>query len=212
MIRLGLILAAGCIAFLLWPQIDLWASSLFYVDGFYLKDHPLARFIYRATIISTALFGGGLLALLIYESLGGREWVRRKVLAYLLLALAVGPGLIVNELFKNHFGRARPSQIVQFGGDKRFTPVLIPADQCERNCSFSSGHAAAAFYFVALAPLFRGRRRYAVLAAALAWGWIVGLARIVQGGHFLSDVYCSMVVDLLTAGILYYLFFERVRR
>ena len=203
-------LLLGCMLLALFPQIDLQISSYFYKDGFYLKNEPFAHFIYKATIITTATFGIGALLLLIVELITKKEWIKKRVLLYLLAVLALGPGLIVNELFKNHFGRARPSQIAEFGGTKKFTPALLPTDQCKKNCSFSSGHAAAAFYFLALVPLAR-KRKLAILTLALAWGWIVGMVRIIQGGHFFSDVYCSMVVDILVVWLLYHLFFERKR-
>ncbi|MRJ02117.1 MAG: phosphatase PAP2 family protein [Epsilonproteobacteria bacterium] len=211
MVLTALILASLCPLFLLYPEIDLAVSSLFYKGGFYLKDHPLALALYKATIWLTASIAVTLLFLLTVSLVTGREIVSRRVLLYLLSTLILGPGLIVNVGLKNQMGRARPSQTTYFGGSKSFTPALVVADQCERNCSFTSGHAAAAFYLLAWVPLFSGPRRWIVLAVALLWGWAVGIGRIVQGGHFLSDVFCSMVIDLLVAGGLYYLFFERRR-
>jgi lipid A 4'-phosphatase len=112
----------------------------------------------------------------------------RRVGAYLLLSLALGPGLIVNVLLKDNWGRARPSHLVEFGGKSRYTSPLLPTDQCLDNCSFSSGHAALAFWLVSFAllapPAWRGR----AMAVALGFGLAVGLVRIAQGGHFLSDV------------------------
>ena len=210
MIRLALLLSLGCLFFLFFPQIDIATSSLFYHHGFYLKKSLFARFIYEATIVTTALFAIATLSLLLLQLVTKKRLVDTMVLIYLLATLAIGPGLVVNELFKNHFGRARPSQITTFGGTKAFTPALVPTDQCKKNCSFSSGHAAAAFYFVALFPLVR-RKRVALLLALL-WGWTVGFVRIIQGGHFLSDVYCSMVVDILVAGVLYWLLIENPRK
>ncbi len=207
--RLFLVLLAGCALFYLFPQIDLWFSALFYEGGFYLKDSFLAKAIYKTTIWITAGFALGTLLLLVVEWLLKKEWVAKRVLTYLLLVLLLGPGLIVNVLFKNHFGRARPSQIEAFGGTKHFTPALVITDQCQKNCSFSSGHAAAAFYFLAFVPLLGGRSKRFALLTALAWGSLVGMVRIVQGGHFLSDVYCSAVVVWGVSVLVHYLMFER---
>jgi lipid A 4'-phosphatase len=107
------------------------------------------------------------------------------MLAFLILSLALGPGLLVNEVFKAESGRARPGQVEQFGGEKSFTPVFQPADQCTRNCSFVSGHAAMGFYLIGLAWVRQDRRW---LWLGIAAGALVGAARILQGGHFLSDV------------------------
>ena len=204
-----LILFIPCIIFYLYPDIDLKVSSLFYSDGFYLKDTLFARFIYRATMVAVALFAVSTLFLLSVELITKREWVKKSVLIYLLLVLAIGPGLIVNEILKNHFGRARPSHIVEFGGDKKFTPAMVVTNQCEKNCSFSSGHAAAAFYFIALSFVAKTKRVKRVLFwLAILWGSLVGFVRIIQGGHFLSDVYCSFFVVYLTSYLLYKIYLK----
>ncbi|BAF70220.1 phosphatase PAP2 family protein [Nitratiruptor sp. SB155-2] len=208
--RIAFLLIAGCFIFWFFPQIDLWFSSLFFKNGvFFLKNHLILRIIYKATMILITLFTLSLALLLLIETVTKKEWVSKKILIYLLLVLLLGPGLVVNVVFKNHFGRARPSQVEQFAGTKKFTPALQIANQCKKNCSFSSGHAAAAFYFLALIPLFHGRKRRIVAALAIIWGSVVGLVRIAQGGHFLSDVYCSAVVVYLVTIFLHYLLFER---
>ena len=70
-----------------------------------------------------------------------------------LLGLIVGPvigcGLIANLYFKDTWGRARPINIQEFGGDKIYTQAFVKSDQCERNCSWISGEASAAFSFIA---------------------------------------------------------------
>ena len=209
-IALALVGISICILLALFPKIDLYVSGLFFENGrFFLKHLFIVQLIYHLAIYLVALFGIGVLCLLIVEILLKKEWIKKRVLIYLILVLAVGPGLIVNELFKNHFGRARPSQIEQFGGTKKFTPALLPAHQCPKNCSFSSGHAAAAFYFLALVPLVRPNRRKLVATLVIIWGTVVGLVRIVQGGHFLSDVVCSAVIIYIVSLFFYYLMFER---
>lgn len=56
-----------------------------------------------------------------------------------------------------------------------------------KNCSFVSGHAALGFYTIALAWVVRRRRRL-WLAVGIGVGALVGLGRLLQGGHFLGDV------------------------
>ena len=80
--------------------------------------------------------------------------------------------------------------------------VLQRSDQCASNCSFSSGHGALGFWPVALALLAPPRRRPAVIAAALAFGTAVGVMRIAQGGHFLSDVVFSALLTISVAEVL----------
>jgi membrane-associated phospholipid phosphatase len=115
----------------------------------------------------------------------------------------LGPGLVVNTVLKDHWGRARPLQIEQFGGSRAFTPAPLPAAQCARNCSFPSGHAALGFSLLAFALLLPpGAARRLATAAALGVGVLVGLARIAQGAHFLSDVvYAGLVVYGTTAAL-----------
>ena len=111
---------------------------------------------------------------------------------FLLLALALGPGLTVNTIFKDHWGRARPTQITQFGGTQKFTPAFVPSDQCRRNCSFPAGDPALGFYLVSAAFLAGGAsaRRNAIIGA-VAVGAGLGVVRLAQGGHFLSDIIAS---------------------
>lgn len=180
--------------FLLYPDIDLFITRQFYDEeaGFIFHDTPWVQFSYHlfAKLHLYIFFG---LIWLIYAS---RRWRKtgekglRKRLGYLLLVLILGPGLIVSVL-KDHSGRARPSMVIEFGGDKAFTPVLIPAEQCTRNCSFVSGHAAMGFWFIALAWVLSDRRW---LWFGIMIGTVVGLGRILQGSHYLSDVIFSFWV------------------
>jgi lipid A 4'-phosphatase len=115
------------------------------------------------------------------------SWARwRRQIAFLAVALALGPGLAVT-LLKDHWGRARPSQVLEPGPETRFTPPLLPAAECSRNCAFVSGHAAMGFYLTAVGLAFPRHRR-AWLAAGLAAGTAIGVLRLAQGAHFLSDI------------------------
>ncbi len=202
-----LVLAALAAVLVAFPVLDLAVSGVFYdpAQGFWLKSHPLARFIYDLVPwVSRAILAGLILFLL-----GG--WVlyrqhaaftrRRRAALFLLLVALVGPVLLVNGVFKEHWGRARPSQVVEFGGSKQFTRAAIPADQCAKNCSFVSGHASVGFYVLALAFVWP-RRRALWLGIGTGAGLVVGLVRIVQGGHFLSDVLFAGIVVYLTARVL----------
>lgn len=192
------ILAIAAIVFTGFPQIDPAITALFYKPqtGFYLYPNPLIRLVHDGIPPLTVVIAVSLVLAMAWST-----WKRQAVcgltsrrLAYLLMVLAVGPGLMVNTVFKDHWGRARPSQTIEFGGVKVFTPALIPSDQCSRNCSFVSGHAAVGFYPVALAFIVARRRRVLVTAMGLLSGIGVGIVRIIEGGHFLSDVIFSGLV------------------
>jgi len=204
----------SAIFFILFPQIDINFSSLFYKEGvgFYLKNEIFAKIIYKFTIISIEIFAMALMIFLILEIAFKKDFfnIKKRAIIFLLLSLFLGPGILVNTIFKNSWGRARPAQIKEFGGDKKFTPAFIKTDQCEKNCSFPSGHAAAAFYFLSLAFLFKNKKtKNAIIAAALFWGVLVGFVRIIQGGHFLSDVIFSAFFVYFAAKFSYYLVFKR---
>jgi membrane-associated PAP2 superfamily phosphatase len=107
--------------------------------------------------------------------------------------------LVVNTILKHHVGRARPIEIVQFGGDAQFSRAGFPADQCRRNCTFPSGDASAAF---ALAAVGVATGSPAVLAGALVIGTLVSIVRVLTGAHFVSDVASSAVLTLLAIVLL----------
>jgi lipid A 4'-phosphatase len=191
--------------FVLAPGVDLWFSGLFFRDGagFYLRDAVWVGVLYDIVHPLAVILVLGLLLLLIYTLLRRRAagpFDVRSVL-FMLALLAVGPGLVVNVVFKDHWGRARPRDVVEFGGTREFTPAFVISDQCERNCSFVSGHASLPFAFAALGFLLR-RRRWAVYAGAAAFGGAVGMGRIAQGAHFLSDVLFSGIFVFLVAYLL----------
>ena len=71
---------------------------------------------------------------------------------------------------------------------EKFTPPLIPSDQCDRNCSFVSGESASIFALFFAAGLMGGARWRVLLGTGLALGTGAGLLRMAQGGHYLSDV------------------------
>jgi membrane-associated phospholipid phosphatase len=129
---------------------------------------------------------------------------QRRIALFLLVALALGPGLVVNTIFKDHWGRARPTQITAFGGDKRMTPAFVPSDQCVRNCSFPAGDPAVGFYLVAAAFLVAPAKwRRPAESGAIVLAGAIALARLAQGGHFLSDVVASFFFVFATSWLLH---------
>jgi lipid A 4'-phosphatase len=204
----GAALVTAAAVFSLFPGIDLWASGLFYRSGagFFLGDWWPTRTIYATVPHVTQAVVVGVPALFLLGLLLRRPgWrIDARAAAFLLLALALGPGLLVNTVLKDHWGRARPSQVTEFGGTKRFTPALLPSDQCERNCSFPAGHPATGFFLVSFAFLLRApQRRHLAAAAAVAAGAVIGAARMAQGGHFLSDVVFAGFLVVGTSWLLY---------
>jgi membrane-associated PAP2 superfamily phosphatase len=125
-----------------------------------------------------------------------RLLLRPRATLFVLATFALGPGLIVNGVLKENWGRARPRALLEFGGDAAFSPAWWISDQCARNCSFVSGEAAGAFGLVALVFLVPKEQRPAMSVFTLSFAAIVSLTRIAVGAHFLSDVLIAWLITL----------------
>jgi len=207
-------LVAATALFLFLPDIDLWASHTVYRtgDGFYLAGTWPVRALYRSVpwLVAAQVAGLPLLILIAWRRGRSIVGINLKTGAYVLLVLAIGPGLVVNAVLKDHWGRARPSQITEFGGAQAFTPAPLPANACDRNCSFVSGHAAVGFGLIAYSFLAADlRRRRTIAASGIAIGGLIGLARMAQGAHFLSDIVFSGLIVGGTAWLLAWALLER---
>jgi lipid A 4'-phosphatase len=188
---------ALALLFLLFPGFDIWAAGLFYVPG---EEFPLGRVGIVGWLHDQGTpllwIGGMALTLIVY---GLNRWrgtnilqLRERGLLFVLLCLALGPGLLVNVVLKDHWGRARPAQIEAFGGDSAYSPPLILADQCDHNCSFVAGDPSAGFFYLSIAML-NASVPGAIAATVLGLG--LGVLRMAAGGHFLSDVlFCGLAM------------------
>jgi lipid A 4'-phosphatase len=187
------LVAGAAIALLcLLPGVDMVVSRPFFTAGLgFVWDHAgLMEFVRRA--VPTIILGTLLFCVLLWvagAALGEWFWnISTRPVVYLLTTVAVGPGLLVETLLKPHWGRARPKDITIFGGHAAYAPPFVISDECARNCSFVSGHAAIAFWVTAYAFLLPPRWREPALWGGIAFGFAVGLVRIMQGAHFASDV------------------------
>ncbi len=181
------------------PGADLGISGLFFDHGFFMADQSWTRILHASV---TWFVVGSLIAVATayaFNRMAGRKAV------YLLLVLAFGGGFVVNGMLKDGFGRARPRDVAEFGGAGRFTPAFVLSSACDRNCSFSSGDSAGAFF--ALAFTFAGGRRRLATTAAAGYGVLVSAARIAAGAHFLSDTIVSFFVMLVVSDALHYRMF-----
>ncbi|WP_395945194.1 phosphatase PAP2 family protein [Brevundimonas sp.] len=194
-------------AFLMFPGVDLAVSDLFHRsrDGFFLSDNPALRALRKSSTF--------VMSLMLLAAIGRWIWrvVRRRKAdlaarraLFVIGGLALGPGLVVNSVFKELWGRARPVDVQVFGGHDAFTAAWAPSDACQSNCSFISGEGAGAAWMVA-AALVLAPRRWRPVAVGLALAYAVSLSanRIAFGGHFLSDVLLSWAVTALVLVLLY---------
>jgi membrane-associated PAP2 superfamily phosphatase len=187
-----------CLLFSLWPALDLQVSAWAWHpgQGFVGNRHWLVLASYEAVPWLGRMLGlaGLLLALLPRRSrrLLGARWHGR--LMALALVVWLGVGLLVNGVFKEHWGRPRPVAVQALGGTMPFQPALRPSLKCTHNCSFVSGHAATGFALMAVGLVGPPATRRRWLWIGGVAGLAVGAGRVAQGGHFLSDVVLSGVL------------------
>jgi len=204
--RTGLVVALAIAAivgviFGVYPQLDLDVSLLFFdpvSHTFRFGQHGWVLWARNAAYWSIAAVAVACVCAL----LGKLIFPKRRMLIpgraafFLLLTLALGPGILANTILKDHWGRARPMDVIQIGTDP-FTPWWDFRAACRDNCSFIAGEPSGAFWTLALAALAPPQWRALAYGGALAFGAAIGVLRIAAGGHFFTDV--------VFAGVLMYL-------
>ncbi len=198
----GLVLVAAT-ALITLTDLDRETARLFYLEGsgFVAGDRQPWRALYRYGKWPALLLAAS--ALICLAAGFFRTGLRRcrRACVFLLLVYLLGPGLLINGMLKTHWDRPRPVDVVDFGGAQSFVQLSAPTFDGPEGRSFPSGHASVAFYLAAPWFLLRSTNRRAArrwLEAGLAYGGLMGLARMVQGAHFLSDIVWSWgIVHLL---------------
>ncbi len=201
----GALALALVFAFL--PGIDLWAAGWFYNRGagFVGSGPGLARAL--EVLVDVLRWFAIVLPVLILArwAIGGPlpAWAPAGVAGRYLATLILGPGLLVNLVLKDQWGRPRPGQVQEFGGLLDFRPAFEVSYECWRNCSFVAGHAAFVFAFYAIVLALPGptARRLGILIVTAA-GAVFGLGRMAQGAHFLSDVVFAGVFTFAVAWLV----------
>ncbi len=157
------------------------------------KESPFWEFFYLFGPAPAILFGTVSLLVLLLGLGNPRLAKYRKLGAYFVGVLLLGSGLITNAILKDHWGRPRPKQVIEFNGTESFDKVLVfnPNSTGE---SFPSGHATVGYFFLAFVPLVAGRWRWFWFVFSILFGTLIGLARVAQGAHFSSDVIWSAAV------------------
>lgn len=168
-------------------------------NKFYGETNSWCKFIYYLVPFITALMIILPVTILILYRKTSSGLKRGAMIT--LLSLAIGPGLIVNTVLKNHWGRARPYQVLR--DHKIFSPVWRPDFNAPENNSFCSGHAAMGFFLGV--PLLALRRKKIAIITSLCGGVIIGTVRILEGGHYLTDVMFAGVFVWLAAFMAIYI-------
>lgn len=194
-----------CLAvFAKFPQLDLQVASHYYTpaQGFLYRNDPVVLWLYnwtpwigRALVLGLALFWAfnGLIAAWLRKRGQGDTATRcegpwRRIAVLTVVAALLGPGLLIEGFFKNVAGRPRPVQVVELGGTVPYRGPFEWGAPPENHKSFVSSHAAAGFALMSLGlscgPVWR--RRW--LLIGIVSGGVIGAGRMMQGGHFLSDI------------------------
>lgn len=204
-------LATGLL-FMFAPQIDIAVSRSFQLPGgeFALSKSDFWRglrelFLRAFTIWYIAIPIAGVLAYRMARPVMNLDW-RRWL--YIGCCSLIGPLLLVNVILKEQWGRWRPREVLELGGNEGFTSVLDLAGSCDNNCSFVSGEVASmVMIFIALAFATRHWRpiHYGL---AVVLGGLEALIRVGQGGHFLSDAIFAGVLMVLVAAVVQLWFFH----
>lgn len=188
------------------PELDLRISRLFFDPqaGFAINGVWWERLLHRSlnvVVIAVTLT----LAIAWWRqrrsaaNQGSAHAPKARQIILLLALLVLVPGLVVNQGLKEHLGRARPVDLAEFGGTKSFSPPFVPSDQ--EGGSFSSGHAAAAFFLVVVAAeLASVRSGWFMLAMIYAIS--ISFVRVASGGHFFSDIMTSAFLVWIGYGVL----------
>jgi len=182
------------------PQIDLYISGLFYSSGQGFYDH----FFFHALFEYGEVFGiatGALACAVFVLSLFWQRFKKwRRGAVVMVLTLVLGAGIIVNLGFKGHWARPRPKQVVEFGGKHAYQPFWLPHIQNKEDPqkSFPSGHVAMGFYFLSFCFVSKRYHSHLLFYIGLFFTLFLGcglmVGRVVQGGHFVSDVLAAALI------------------
>lgn len=190
--QLGLVTTGLAAALLMWDAtgLDLWlAHASGNAAGFALRDN---WFLYQV------LHEGGrhaswVVVLFLCMAVWWPMGVMRRLDGRQRLQLAVSTllALLAVSAAKSLTGISCPWDLAEFGGVARYAShwtQILQADGGGGRC-FPAGHASAGFAFVGGWFVFRRgspRIAWAWLGAAVAAGFIFGIAQQIRGAHFMS--------------------------
>lgn len=188
------------------PFLDLSISQYIYDSnqGSFISN-DFTKFVYNYGFYPADILC--LLALIVLAvSFFKPDWIKwRRPALVLISTLIVGGGLITHIALKDQWGRPRPKQVIEFGGQQEFRPYYKPNffNQPEPSKSFSCGHCTTGFFFFALALVGKRLKNkkitYLGWALAVTLGILLSVVRILQGGHFFSDTLITALIMWETA-------------
>ncbi len=200
----GLLLTVG-------PTLDLFFSNLFYFGKkqFLLQSYSITTIVFRDIMLPLILIYILILPIFsiyfpIKKIFFDYEFSFKNIL-FVWLSLIISILVVVNLLLKGLWGRARPNDIFELGGNGIYTPWYKISDSCLTNCSFVSGDASVGF---SILVLFFITKKITYLYLAVILGSLLGMIRIAEGGHFLSDIVFSFFI-ITTSSMLMFYFYKK---
>jgi len=186
--------------------------------AFYEWGGRNAGWIYARDPVWAALYDYGeipgiLLALFGLAGFLAAKWGKAprqyaKPFMVIVLTVVLGPGLLVNGILKNYWGRSRPHDTAAFSGSQPYSTVFQPGGP-GMGKSFPCGHCSMGYAFASGVAFFPYHPMIGVasLVGGTAFGTLLGIARMAQGGHYPTDVLWSgILVLMLIAGLYYFVF------
>jgi lipid A 4'-phosphatase len=215
MTRSGLMVALAIAAvvglvFGLYPDLDLRIAGPLYDYAGALRFSSLLGTMRRLGLwVAFLLVMPAVAALVIKLILPKRKLlISGRAIVFLIATLALAPGLMANVVLKEHWGRPRPSEVSQFGGNRSFVAWWDPRGGCPSNCSFVSGDVSGAFWTLAPAALAPPPWRALAYGGALALGTAMAVVRMMAGAHFFSDTVFAGVFTFLIIWIAHGLIYR----
>tara|TARA_X000000368_G_C23052758_1_gene722279 strand:- start:2788 stop:4125 length:1338 start_codon:yes stop_codon:yes gene_type:complete len=193
-------------------SLDIYFSNMFYYGNkqFFLQSFDLITILTRKFFLSILLIY--ILALPILSlSLPIKKIYfnfdfKLKNILFIFSSLIINLLFVVNLILKNFWGRARPNDILQLGGKEHFTPWYEYSNACLTNCSFVSGDASVGFSLIVLYFITKNKN---FIWASVFSGVFIGFVRILEGGHFFSDVLIAgFLIFILTS--LQFWFYDKI--
>ncbi|MDC0058138.1 phosphatase PAP2 family protein [Pelagibacteraceae bacterium] len=182
-------------------DIDVFLSGLFYFgDGqFFLQSYDTLSIIFRDILLPFLIiyvFIFPIIAIFFpfHQIYFGHKFIFKEIV-FIWVTGFITLILVVNMFLKDMWGRTRPNDILQFGGNDFFTPWYVFGDSCISNCSFISGDASVGF---AMIVLYFITKKNIYINLSILCGAGLGFIRIIAGGHFFSDIIFSQIIVTLT--------------
>lgn len=169
---------------------------------FYGEIAPWCKVIYDSVAVATILIIAVPLIMFLFNR---NNLLVKRMFLVSFLGLALGPGLLVNLTFKEHWGRARPYQVIR--DNSNFSLPWQPHFDMPKDNSFPSGHESIGA-FIGI-PFIAYRRRKLGVLLSLIGAVTVGIVRWLQGGHYFTDI-CASALMVWMISILVFMLVDKL--